>query len=65
LDPVIGVTTRYVETVHFIGGQAVPFAEVQSTGVLDDGGTFSLHLTEAWLPPDGEHVVIQYQVNFE
>jgi len=65
LNPVKGITTRYVETVHFIGGTAVPFAEVQSTGVLEDGSTYSMHLTEAWLPPDDEHVIIHYELNFD
>jgi hypothetical protein len=60
-----GTTTRFLETAHFIGSAQVPFAEVQTEGTLDDGGTFSIHLSEAWLPPAGEHVIFNYEINVE
>jgi hypothetical protein len=65
LHPVLGLTEQYYETVHFGPGEAIPFAEVQSNGILEDGGTWSLHLTEAWLPPDYEHVIIHYDLEIE
>jgi hypothetical protein len=43
----------------------VPFAELQSLGVLDDGGSFSIHLSEAWLPPDGEHKIFHFEIIVE
>lgn len=58
-------TTRFLETAHFVGSAQVPFAEVQMEGTLDDGGTFTIHLAEAWLPPDGEHMIFRYDINVE
>ena len=65
LNPEKGTTTSYFETVHFLGGEATPFANGVSTGVLDNGGTYSMHITEAWLPPSGEHVIIRYELSFD
>lgn len=58
-----GTSLLYLETAHFFGGAKVPFAEVQTWGLLDDdGGTFTIHLAEAWLPPDGEHNIFHYEI---
>jgi hypothetical protein len=65
LSPLKGMTTLHMETIHFIGGSQVPFAEAQTFGFLDDGSSFSIHLTEAWLPPDYEHAIIHYELKIE
>lgn len=65
LAPVLGLTEQYYETVHFGPGEAVPFAEVQANGILEGGHTWTLHLTEAWLPPSYEHVIIHYEFEIE